>query len=83
MRQQLTVTRAQARVIEELCREGAVNAVIAERLGVTEQTVKFHVGNAIRAVDARTRTGLALWWLRGGRYQHQRELEEREEQRAA
>ena len=56
----------------ELLRSGASNAQIAERLGVTERTAKFHVSEILSKLGVGSReeaAGLALserrpWWLR-------------------
>ena len=60
-----TVTRAQAAVIAELACDGAGNAQIAERLGITEHTVKTHLKNALRACGCANRAELAVALLRG------------------
>lgn len=49
------------------------NAEIARELGVTEGTIKTHVANVQRKVQARNRVGIAAWaWetgaVRGGEY---------------
>ena len=53
------------RVVAELCRDGATNAQIAARLGVTEDTVKSQLRVAMGATGAETRTALALAVARG------------------
>lgn len=50
--------------IAQLISEGAANREIAERLFVTEGTVRNHVTNALRKLDLRDRTQLALWYSR-------------------
>jgi DNA-binding NarL/FixJ family response regulator len=66
----VTLTRSQVRVLVELSRDGATNRQIAERLGVTEQNIKFHLMNIMALVGCKTRTALALWWVREGRSAH-------------
>jgi len=63
------ITPAQARVLEALVFDGAANEVLAARLGLATSTVKFHLFNAFRVSGCGTRTGLALWWIRSGRYE--------------
>lgn len=50
--------------VAQLISEGAANREIAERLFVTEGTVRNHVTNALRKLDLRDRTQLALWYSR-------------------
>jgi len=51
--------------------EGLTNARIAKQLGITENTVKFHLQNLYLKLGARTRTEAVAWFLRehGGRSQ--------------
>jgi DNA-binding NarL/FixJ family response regulator len=44
--------------------EGLTNARIARRLGITENTVKFHLQNLYLKLGARTRTEAVAWYLR-------------------
>jgi DNA-binding NarL/FixJ family response regulator len=44
--------------------EGLTNARIAKRLGITENTVKFHLQNLYLKLGARTRTEAVAWYLR-------------------
>ena len=60
-----TVTRAQAQVIAELACDGASNGTIAERLGISEETVKSHLKAALAAARCTNRTELAVALLRG------------------
>lgn len=55
-------------MLDTLCIAGESNQQIAKRLGLTESTIKFHLGNAMLTSGIQTRTGLALWWLRKGRW---------------
>jgi DNA-binding NarL/FixJ family response regulator len=64
------VTPAVARLLDELVRDGASNAVLADRLCVTVETVKWHVSAGMGVSGAANRTALALWWLRVGRYEY-------------
>lgn len=47
----------------ELVAQGLSNKVIARRLWVSEQTVKWHVTQALRATETTNRTELTSWWL--------------------
>jgi DNA-binding NarL/FixJ family response regulator len=47
--------------------EGLTNARIARRLGITENTVKFHLQNLYLKLGARTRTEAVAWYLRESR----------------
>ncbi|MEM6462259.1 MAG: LuxR C-terminal-related transcriptional regulator [Pseudomonadota bacterium] len=53
------LSRAQARVAR-LAVSGATNAIIAERIGVSENTVKTHLLRVFGKLDCRDRRGLAL-----------------------
>jgi DNA-binding NarL/FixJ family response regulator len=44
--------------------EGLTNARIARKLGITENTVKFHLQNLFLKLGARTRTEAAAWYLK-------------------
>jgi DNA-binding NarL/FixJ family response regulator len=44
-----------------LIAEGMANKQIASRLGITERTVKVHVGNLFRRIGVADRTSAALW----------------------
>jgi len=44
-----------------LLSEGLANKQIARRLGITERTVKAHVGSVFRRLDVADRTSAALW----------------------
>ena len=44
--------------------EGLTNARIARRLGITENTVKFHLQNLYLKLGARTRTEAVAWYLK-------------------
>ena len=50
--------------ISRLISEGAANRDIARTLFITEGTVRNHVTNALRKLDLRDRTQLALWYAR-------------------
>lgn len=62
------VTPSQRRVLGELVRDGPPNKVLARRLHVTEQTVKWHLAEVGKATGLQTRTAIALWWIREGQY---------------
>lgn len=59
---------ASVRALRELCVDGASNKEIAKRMGITEQTVKFHLSAALEYSQCANRTALALWWIRRGQY---------------
>jgi DNA-binding NarL/FixJ family response regulator len=44
--------------------DGLTNARIARKLGITENTVKFHLQNLFLKLGARTRTEAAAWYLK-------------------
>jgi DNA-binding NarL/FixJ family response regulator len=53
-----------------LVAEGLANKQIAKRLGITERTVKVHLGSVFRRIGVADRTSAALWardHLAGGR----------------
>jgi DNA-binding CsgD family transcriptional regulator len=45
---------------------GEQNKLIAEKLGLSEHTVKLHIHNAIAKISARNRTEAAIWYLSRG-----------------
>jgi DNA-binding NarL/FixJ family response regulator len=49
------------REILALVAEGMPNKQIARRLGITEHTVKIHLGNVFRRIGVSDRTSAALW----------------------
>ena len=54
------LTPAEWRVLEQL-REGGTNAEIAVRLGISPDTVKYHISNMLAKVGVRDRRELAAW----------------------
>ncbi len=50
----------------ELVAEGISNRAIAERLGISEHTAKFHVGSLLGKLDAATRAELVVAAVRRG-----------------
>lgn len=62
--QRVTLTRAEASVLAELVCDGASNREIADRLGVTEHTVRSHIKRVMRAFDRPCRTAVAVAYLR-------------------
>ena len=54
------LTPAEWRVLEAL-REGGTNAEIAARLGVSTNTVRYHVSNMLAKLELRDRRALAAW----------------------
>lgn len=58
-----SLTEREGAVLSALA-EGLTNARIARRLGITENTVKFHLQNLYLKLGARTRTEAVAWYLR-------------------
>ena len=54
------LTPAEWRVLEAL-REGGTNAEIAARLGLSLDTVKYHISNMLSKLELRDRRALAAW----------------------
>ena len=54
------------REVLALLGEGLTNRLIARRLGVSEKTVKTHVGNVLAKLGVSDRTQAALWAVRHG-----------------
>lgn len=54
------LTPGEQRVLEEL-RRGGTNADIAERLGLSRETVKTHIARMLSKLDLHTRQELAAW----------------------
>jgi DNA-binding NarL/FixJ family response regulator len=52
---------AREREVLDLVAEGLANKQIARRLGITERTVKVHLGNVFRRIGVSDRTSAALW----------------------
>jgi len=50
-------------MILQLLAEGAANKLIAQRLSITEATVKVHVKSILRKIRAKNRTQAAIWAL--------------------
>lgn len=42
------------------------NQEIAEALGISLETAKEHVANAIRKLKVKSRVGVAVWFVKGG-----------------
>jgi DNA-binding NarL/FixJ family response regulator len=61
----LVITPAQVAILEELCRDGADNQRIANRLGVTMNTVKCQLHRVMQEAGMPDRTALAVALLRG------------------
>jgi two-component system, NarL family, nitrate/nitrite response regulator NarL len=45
---------------------GASNKMIANRLGITEATVKVHLKTLLRKIDVNNRTQAAIWAMNNG-----------------
>jgi len=58
--------RACRRAVLSLVADGLSNQAVGERLFVTEQTVKFHLGNIYRKLGASNRTEAARRAMRAG-----------------
>jgi DNA-binding CsgD family transcriptional regulator len=54
------VTVHQKRVVEALMADGATNAVLARRLGLTIETVRTHMARILRATGCPDRTALVV-----------------------
>jgi DNA-binding NarL/FixJ family response regulator len=52
---------AREREVLELVRDGLANKQIARRLGISERTVKAHLGSVFNAIGVSDRTAAALW----------------------
>ncbi|MCW2847401.1 MAG: response regulator transcription factor [Marmoricola sp.] len=52
---------AREREVLELVRDGLANKQIARRLGISERTVKAHLGSVFSAIGVSDRTAAALW----------------------
>jgi DNA-binding CsgD family transcriptional regulator len=59
---------ARQRDVAALVADGRTNAEIAARLGLTEGTVANHLEQAMRRLDLRSRSQLAVWAYRHGLY---------------
>lgn len=60
------LTRRQAEVAALVAR-GLTNEQIALRLDIRPRTVRKHLEDVFAATGSRSRTGVARWWLEGGR----------------
>ncbi len=60
------LTRRETEVLD-LVAQGGQNKVIADRLGLSEHTVKLHIHRIISKVGVRNRTAAANWYLSGRR----------------
>jgi DNA-binding NarL/FixJ family response regulator len=58
---QLPQLSPREREILTLVAQGLLNKQIARQLGITEHTVKIHLGNAFRRIGVSDRTSAALW----------------------
>jgi len=45
---------------------GASNKMIANKLGITEATVKVHLKTLLRKIDVNNRTQAAIWAMNNG-----------------
>ena len=60
------LTPAEWRVLDAL-REGGANAEIAARLGISTNTVRYHISNMLAKIELRDRRALAAWRPEGER----------------
>lgn len=60
------LTEAELRVVSQLGSGMTSNDDIASHLGISVNTVKTHVGSALRKLELDDRTQLALWAVRNG-----------------
>ena len=51
---------------------GASNKLIANRLGITEATVKVHLSTLLRKIDVNNRTQAAIWAMNNGFHRRRR-----------
>ena len=58
------ITRAEARILTELLRDGADNRTIARRCNLSEQTVKVHMKRLLDASGCPSRTSLVVEVMR-------------------
>jgi DNA-binding CsgD family transcriptional regulator len=63
-RQRYALTPRERDILEQLIDDGATNIDIGKRLYLSEKTVKFHLGRAMRKLGATNRTHLALLYVR-------------------
>lgn len=61
----VVLTPRQRAVLGQLTRDGADNATIGARLGISEQTVKHHMKGILAAFGQSTRIGVVIDCLRG------------------
>ncbi|MBT8491596.1 MAG: response regulator transcription factor [Deltaproteobacteria bacterium] len=61
-----TAITERERDVLELLASGAGNRAIAQELGISEHTVKFHIASLLDKLSARTRTEAVVSALRGG-----------------
>ena len=59
-RRRPTLSEREKQVLR-LAADGLANKQIARRLGISESTVKVHIGNMFRHIGVRDRTSAALW----------------------
>lgn len=65
-RREVQLSAAEADVLAELVWDGASNAEIADRLGLSEGTVKVHMKAILRAFDRGGRAAVVAVYLRRG-----------------
>lgn len=59
------ITAHQARVLDQLCKDGATNDTIARRLRIRPETVRSHLSRMYQATGTDSRTALAVAVLTG------------------
>jgi len=60
----ISINQQQRRVLGELTRDGATNKEIAERLGLTPETVRTHMQALLLAFRVKNRTAVVVLCLR-------------------
>ena len=76
-----TPLSAREREVLRVASAGLTNAQIAEVLGVTIHTVKFHLASIYRKLGAANRTDAIVWAVRAGVDREDLEAETRSEKR--
>lgn len=60
----MTLTPTERLIVEELAADGCSNYVIAQRVGLSERTVRWYLNSIMRKTGTYNRTQVVLWWLR-------------------
>lgn len=70
LRRPFVFTPREAAVLEELCRDGATNREIGDRMGLSFATVKVHMGAIKRKLKAKNRSHIIIIYLKGHHEHH-------------